>query len=146
MPKISVEVPQRRLDARRRRIQVAPPLLSQSPAAPLGVRPRVRRCLPRLGLEEVLSHKIQDPKLDLSKDGAALIVNPMTAHAMLHLVKDAGAKAFVMTAGPSQPSPLRPSPANSELKCTMSYSARASRLPLSSVLSINCALPSSIRL
>ena len=56
MPKISVEVPQRRLDARRRRIQVAPPLLSQSPAAPLGVRPRVRRCLPRLGLEEVPLH------------------------------------------------------------------------------------------
>lgn len=42
-----------------------------------------------------------DPKLS-DADAAALIVNPMTAHAMLHLVKDAGAKAFVMTAGASQ--------------------------------------------
>ena len=56
MPKISVEVPQRGLDARRRRVEVAAPLLSQSPAAPLGVRPRVRRCLPRLGLEQVPLH------------------------------------------------------------------------------------------
>ncbi|MBP0616164.1 alcohol dehydrogenase catalytic domain-containing protein [Jiella mangrovi] len=41
------------------------------------------------------------PKL-ADEDAAALIVNPMTAYAMLHLVKEAGGKAFVMTAGASQ--------------------------------------------
>ncbi|MCE7027553.1 alcohol dehydrogenase catalytic domain-containing protein [Jiella sp. CBK1P-4] len=41
------------------------------------------------------------PKLR-DEDAAALIVNPMTAWAMLDLVKKAGAKAFVMTAGASQ--------------------------------------------
>ena len=41
------------------------------------------------------------PKL-ADEDAAALIVNPMTAYAMLHLVKETGAKAFVMTAGASQ--------------------------------------------
>ncbi|WAP70186.1 alcohol dehydrogenase catalytic domain-containing protein [Jiella pelagia] len=41
------------------------------------------------------------PKLR-DEDAAALIVNPMTAWAMLDLVKQAGAKAFVMTAGASQ--------------------------------------------
>ena len=56
MPKISVEVPQRSLDARRRRIQVAAPLFAQRSPASLGVRPRVRRRLPRLGLEQVALH------------------------------------------------------------------------------------------
>ncbi len=65
MPKISVQVPQRRLNARRRGVEVAPPLLSQSPAPPLGVRPRVRRRLPRLGLEQVPLHvQFQQPPLE----------------------------------------------------------------------------------
>ncbi|MBO0904023.1 alcohol dehydrogenase catalytic domain-containing protein [Jiella sonneratiae] len=41
------------------------------------------------------------PKLS-DADAAALIVNPMTAWAMLDLVRQAGAKGFVMTAGASQ--------------------------------------------
>ena len=56
MPKISVQVPQRRLHARRCGVEVAPPLFAQRPAPPLGVGPRVRRCLPRLGLEQVPLH------------------------------------------------------------------------------------------
>ena len=65
MPKISVEVPQRGLDARRRGVEVAPPLLSQSPAASLGVGPGVRRCFPRLGLEQVPLHvQFQQPPLE----------------------------------------------------------------------------------
>lgn len=36
------------------------------------------------------------------EDGAALIVNPLTAFAMVRLVKAHGTKAFVMTAGASQ--------------------------------------------
>ncbi|MBC8129801.1 MAG: zinc-binding dehydrogenase [Rhizobiaceae bacterium] len=36
------------------------------------------------------------------EDGAALIVNPLTAFAMVHLVKDRGSNAFLMTAGASQ--------------------------------------------
>lgn len=36
------------------------------------------------------------------EDGAALIVNPMTAYAMVDLVQKAGAKSFVMTAASSQ--------------------------------------------
>ncbi|WP_199223182.1 alcohol dehydrogenase catalytic domain-containing protein [Oricola cellulosilytica] len=36
------------------------------------------------------------------EDGAALIVNPMTAIAMFGIVKDEGQKSFVMTAGASQ--------------------------------------------
>lgn len=35
-------------------------------------------------------------------DGAALIVNPLTAYAMVNLAKDHGANSFVMTAGASQ--------------------------------------------
>jgi len=41
------------------------------------------------------------PKLR-DEDAAALIVNPVTAWAMVHLVREAGAKSFVMTAGASQ--------------------------------------------
>jgi NADPH:quinone reductase-like Zn-dependent oxidoreductase len=36
------------------------------------------------------------------EDGAAMIVNPMTAHAMFDIVKKEGAKAFVMSAAGSQ--------------------------------------------
>ncbi|MEO5755275.1 MAG: zinc-binding dehydrogenase [Mesorhizobium sp.] len=36
------------------------------------------------------------------EDGAAMIVNPLTAIAMFDIVKEAGEKAFVMTAGASQ--------------------------------------------
>lgn len=36
------------------------------------------------------------------EDGAAMIVNPLTAIAMFGIVKDAGEKAFIMTAGASQ--------------------------------------------
>ena len=36
------------------------------------------------------------------EDAAALLVNPLTAWAMVHLVKDHGSNAFVMTAGASQ--------------------------------------------
>ncbi|GIL01563.1 MAG: NADH oxidoreductase [Alphaproteobacteria bacterium] len=36
------------------------------------------------------------------EDGAAMIVNPLTAYAMFDLVRREGAKAFVMTAGASQ--------------------------------------------
>jgi NADPH:quinone reductase-like Zn-dependent oxidoreductase len=36
------------------------------------------------------------------EDGAAMIVNPLTAHAMFDLVKRDGARSFVMTAGASQ--------------------------------------------
>lgn len=36
------------------------------------------------------------------EDGAALIVNPLTAFAMVHLAKDRGSNAFLMTAGASQ--------------------------------------------
>lgn len=36
------------------------------------------------------------------EDGAALIVNPLTAFAMVRLAKEHGAKSFVMTAGASQ--------------------------------------------
>ncbi len=36
------------------------------------------------------------------EDAAALIVNPLTAFAMVRLARDAGAKSFVMTAGASQ--------------------------------------------
>ncbi|MGE0282599.1 MAG: zinc-binding dehydrogenase [Rhizobiaceae bacterium] len=39
-------------------------------------------------------------------DGAAMIVNPLTAIAMFGIVKDEGEKAFVMTAGASQLSKL----------------------------------------
>lgn len=44
------------------------------------------------------------PLIDTVKDadGAAMIVNPLTAIAMFGIVKDAGEKAFVMTAGASQ--------------------------------------------
>ncbi|MBU0581537.1 MAG: zinc-binding dehydrogenase [Alphaproteobacteria bacterium] len=40
------------------------------------------------------------------EDGAALIVNPLTAIAMFGIVREAGEKAFVMTAGASQLSKL----------------------------------------
>lgn len=36
------------------------------------------------------------------EDGAAMIVNPLTAHAMFDMVKRSGSKAFVMTAASSQ--------------------------------------------
>lgn len=36
------------------------------------------------------------------EDGAAMIVNPLTAYAMFDLVKQAGSKTFIMTAGASQ--------------------------------------------
>jgi NADPH:quinone reductase-like Zn-dependent oxidoreductase len=36
------------------------------------------------------------------EDGAALIVNPLTAYAMFDIVKQEGAKSFIMTAGASQ--------------------------------------------
>ena len=36
------------------------------------------------------------------EDGAAMIVNPLTAHAMFDMVKRSGSKAFVMTAAASQ--------------------------------------------
>lgn len=44
------------------------------------------------------------PLLDTvrDEDGAALIVNPLTAIAMFDIVKEAGEKAFIMTAGASQ--------------------------------------------
>ncbi|TRC97390.1 zinc-binding dehydrogenase [Mesorhizobium sp. WSM4303] len=44
------------------------------------------------------------PLLDTvrDEDGAALIVNPLTALAMFDIVKEAGEKAFIMTAGASQ--------------------------------------------
>ncbi|QPC90963.1 zinc-binding dehydrogenase [Mesorhizobium sp. INR15] len=44
------------------------------------------------------------PLLDTvrDEDGAAMIVNPLTAIAMFEIVKEAGEKAFVMTAGASQ--------------------------------------------
>jgi len=40
------------------------------------------------------------------EDGAAMIVNPLTALAMFGIVKDEGEKAFIMTAGASQLSKL----------------------------------------
>ncbi len=44
------------------------------------------------------------PLLDTvrDEDGAAMIVNPLTALAMFDIVKEAGEKAFIMTAGASQ--------------------------------------------
>lgn len=44
------------------------------------------------------------PLLDTvrDEDGAALIVNPLTAISMFDIVKEAGEKAFIMTAGASQ--------------------------------------------
>ena len=44
------------------------------------------------------------PLLDTvrDEDGAALIVNPLTAIAMFDIVKEVGEKAFIMTAGASQ--------------------------------------------
>ena len=44
------------------------------------------------------------PLLDIvgDEDGAAMIVNPLTALAMFDIVKEEGEKAFVMTAGASQ--------------------------------------------
>jgi NADPH:quinone reductase-like Zn-dependent oxidoreductase len=38
----------------------------------------------------------------LDQDGAALIVNPLTAYAMFDIVRQEGAKSFIMTAGASQ--------------------------------------------
>ncbi|TIU16741.1 MAG: NADH oxidoreductase, partial [Mesorhizobium sp.] len=44
------------------------------------------------------------PLLDTvrDEDGAAMIVNPLTAIAMFDIVKQEGEKAFIMTAGASQ--------------------------------------------
>ena len=66
MPKISVEVPQRGLDARRRGVEVAPPLFAQRPPAPLGIAPGMWRRLPRLGLEQVALH-VQFQKLSFKR-------------------------------------------------------------------------------
>lgn len=48
------------------------------------------------------------------EDGAAMIVNPLTALAMFGIVKDEGEKAFIMTAGASQLSKLTMSVAREE--------------------------------
>ena len=56
------------------------------------------------------------PLLDAvrDEDGAAMIVNPLTALAMFDIVKDDGAKAFIVSAGASQLSKLMISSANDE--------------------------------
>ncbi|MEZ5879978.1 MAG: zinc-binding dehydrogenase [Nitratireductor sp.] len=62
------------------------------------------------------------------EDGAAMIVNPLTAHAMFDLVKRSGSKAFVMTAASSQLCKLMASLARDEGYTAISVVRRDSQI------------------
>jgi NADPH:quinone reductase-like Zn-dependent oxidoreductase len=64
------------------------------------------------------------------EDGAAMIVNPITALAMFDIVREAGEKAFVLTAGASQLSKLIMSVAHDEGFRPIAIVRRDEQIPL----------------